>query len=312
MSLHVIVGAGPVGSATALLLAEQGHEVRVVTRRGRAPQHGRIEPVAADATGPGLLSALARDAVALHNCANPPGYQHWSREWPPLAAALLTAAERTGAVLVTMSNLYAYGPSSTPLTEQSPLAASGPKGRLRAGMWLAAAAAHRSGRLRAVEARAADYFGPGVTESHTGKLLIPRLLAGRPGILYGNPTLPHARTYAPDAARTLALLATEESAWGRAWHVPGHPELSQREFALRFCRTVGAAEPRLITVNRRLRRAVGLLNARIRELDEIAYQIEQPFTLDSTALTEAFGLHPTPWPESFRATATWWRERPPA
>ena len=42
MSEHVIVGAGAVGSATAVLLAECGEHVRVVTRRGAGPQHPRI------------------------------------------------------------------------------------------------------------------------------------------------------------------------------------------------------------------------------------------------------------------------------
>jgi len=37
MSLHVIVGAGPVGSATATLLATRGETVRLVTRSGSGP-----------------------------------------------------------------------------------------------------------------------------------------------------------------------------------------------------------------------------------------------------------------------------------
>ena len=38
MSLHVIVGAGPVGSATARLLAARGEQVRLITRSGSKPQ----------------------------------------------------------------------------------------------------------------------------------------------------------------------------------------------------------------------------------------------------------------------------------
>src|SRR6478735_851436 len=108
MSLHVIVGAGPVGTATARLLAERGELVRVVTRRGTGPEHAAIERIAADATDAARLSALAAGAVALYNCANPL-YHRWLTDWPPLAAALLTAAERSGAVLAVASNLYGYG-----------------------------------------------------------------------------------------------------------------------------------------------------------------------------------------------------------
>ena len=41
MSEHVIVGAGAVGSAAALLLAERGEHVRIVSRRGSGPSTRR-------------------------------------------------------------------------------------------------------------------------------------------------------------------------------------------------------------------------------------------------------------------------------
>src|SRR6266508_1496565 len=115
MSLHVIVGAGQVGSTTATLLAEQGERVRLVSRRGSGPTHPAIERVAADATDAERLSALADGAAALYNCANPL-YHRWLTDWPPLASSLLTAAERSGAVLVSASNLYGYGPVDGPIT----------------------------------------------------------------------------------------------------------------------------------------------------------------------------------------------------
>ena len=36
----------------------------------------------------------------------------------------------------------------------------------------------------------------------------------------GDPDVPHSRTYVPDVGRTLAVLGTDERAWGRPWHVP--------------------------------------------------------------------------------------------
>ena len=76
MSEHVIVGAGAVGSATALLLAERGEHVRLISRRGTGPEHAAIERVAADATDAERLTALATGAGALYNCANPQ-YHQW-------------------------------------------------------------------------------------------------------------------------------------------------------------------------------------------------------------------------------------------
>src|SRR5689334_5364432 len=155
--LHVIVGAGPVGTATANLLADRGEQVRVITRRGTGPERPGVERVAADATDAARLSELTKGAVALYNCANPP-YHQWLTDWPPLIQALLSAAESSGAVLASASNLYGYGPVAGPITAATPLAATQPKLKVRADMWRDMLAAHQAGKIRATEVRGSDYI----------------------------------------------------------------------------------------------------------------------------------------------------------
>src|SRR2546423_4219740 len=146
MALHVIVGAGPVGTATANLLAGNGEQVRIISRSGSGPEHPAVERVAADAGDAEQLSKLTAGAVALYNCANPQ-YTRWLTDWPPIASALLAAAESSGAVLTTANNLYGYGPVDGPITESTQLAATHPKLRLRADMWREALARHEAGRI---------------------------------------------------------------------------------------------------------------------------------------------------------------------
>src|SRR3712207_9468423 len=87
MALHVVVGKGPVGTATAELLAARGHRVRVLSYRGGtstdAVEHRRVD--AADAAA---VTAAARGAAAPYNAVNP-AYHRWATDWPPVAAALL-------------------------------------------------------------------------------------------------------------------------------------------------------------------------------------------------------------------------------
>ena len=59
------------------------------------------------------MARLAEGAAVIYNCVNPP-YHRWPADWPPIAASVLGAAERSGAVLVTLSNLYGYGPATRP------------------------------------------------------------------------------------------------------------------------------------------------------------------------------------------------------
>jgi nucleoside-diphosphate-sugar epimerase len=297
--MHVIVGAGSVGTATAELLAAHGEQVRIVTRRGTGPEHPAVERVAADAADAGRLSALAEGASALYNCANPL-YHRWLTDWPPLASALLTAAERSGATLVTASNLYGYGPVSGPITPATPLAATHPKLRLRADMWRAALAAHEAGRIRATEVRASDYLE---AQSIFSFALGPALLAGKRGYSPAPLDVPHSWTSTGDVARTLVTVATDPRAWGRAWLVPTNPPRTIRALAHRFAEVAGAPPAKVSAIPYPVLWAAGLFSPMLRELRTTQYQFTKPFVIDSTETTETFGIAPTPLDDALRRTA---------
>jgi nucleoside-diphosphate-sugar epimerase len=290
MSLHVIVGAGPVGTAAARLLAERGERVRMVTRRGTGPEHAAIERIAADATDAARLSAVAAGAVALYNCASPL-YHRWLTDWPPLASALLAAAERSGAVLATVSNLYGYGPVDAPITAVTPLAATHPKLRLRAQMWRDALAAHQAGRIRATEVRGSDYIE---ANSVFSVVLAAPLSAGKRAYVPAALDVPHSWTSIADVVQTLVMVATREQAWGQAWLVPTNPALTVRELATRFTTLRGLPRPELTAVPYPVLWAAGLFSPMMRELRATNYQWTRPFVLDSTLTEQTFGLTPTP------------------
>jgi nucleoside-diphosphate-sugar epimerase len=305
MSKHIVVGAGPIGTATALLLAGRGDEAVVVTRSGSGPSHPAITLTTADASSPADMVRIADGAVAIYNCANP-AYHRWLTDWPPIAQALLSAAEHSDAVLVTASNLYGYGRVSGPLTEDLPLAARGPKGLTRAQMWRDALAAHEAGRVRATEVRASDYVGPGA-QSHLGDRVVPRLLAGRGVTVMRSADTAHTWTATDDVARLLATVASDERAWGRPWHVPSNPPRTQREAVDDLCRVAGVPRVKVREYPPLLIRGMGVFSPLMRQLPEVAYQFADPFVLDSTAAQETFGLAPMPWDDALEAVISSFR-----
>lgn len=310
MSTHVVVGAGPVGTAIARHLQARGDDVVVVTRSGSGPDLPGVRRVATDATDATRLTALAVGATAIHDAANP-AYHRWATDWPPLHEALMTAAERTGAVLVGVGNLYGYGPVDGPLTEDLPLAATGTKGRVRADMWRDLAAAHASGRLRAVEVRGSDYVCPG-QGSHLGDRMMPRLLAGRKVMVLPSADVPHTWTAVDDVARLAVTVADDERAWGRAWHVPSAAPRTQRQVVADLARVAGVPTPEVGEHPALLLRALGAVNPMVRELREVAYQLERPFVMDSTAAQRTFGLEPTPWGTTLERQVAAYRVAVPA
>lgn len=298
--MQLVIGAGAVGTATARLLAERGDDVRLVTRSGGGPEHPAIERVAADATDGDALARLAAGATAIYSCAGP-AYPRWATDWPPLAAGLLRAAETSGAVLVTTGNLYGYGAVDGPMTEDLPLRPNSEKGRVRVRIWEQALAAHRAGRIRTAEVRGSDYLGAGAVSPMT-VLVLPKVLVGKRASVPADLDAPHSWTYTGDVARTLVAVASEQSSWGRAWHVPTGPPRSFREVAARAAELAGLPGPLLSAMPYPVLWIGGLFDPMARAVRETQYQFRGPFVLDSTAATEAFGISPAALDDVLRET----------
>ena len=297
----VIVGAGPVGRHTAEILRDRGGRVRVVTRSGRVDIDG-VDSVAADASDADTLAGLANGADALFNCANPTDYRTWDQVWPPLAESLLTAAERTGATLVTASCLYPYGPTTAPMVEGQPDTATDHKGRLRASMWAEARARHDAGRIRTVEVRGSDYLGAGVGGNGHITRHLPAATRGKAAWVIGNANLPHTWTDVADMARTLAAVADRPDAWGQVWHAPSNEPRTQRQ-ALTDVLAAGGFEPVSVrAIPTPVLQGIGLVSPLMREIADLGYMWTRPYVLDSSRTQQVLGVAPTPWQEICRRT----------
>jgi nucleoside-diphosphate-sugar epimerase len=309
-TLRVVVGAGVIGTGVTQTLARQGHRVRVVTRSGSGPSGTGIERVAADAADAERMAGLCAGATVIYNCANPP-YHRWPELWPPIATALLGAAERAGAVLVTISNLYGYGPAresigtdgydvAHPMAEDTPQAATGRKGRVRAAMWRDALAAHEAGRVRVVEVRASDYLGPRASSVISDRL-VRRVLGGRGVRVLGRTDRLRTWTFTGDVAALAVRAGADERAFGRAWHVPSGPPRAQSEVIGDIAKAAGRSPVPVRPLPEAALRAAGVFSPLIRELAETRYQFDQDFVMDSTAAQRAFGLRPTDWDQVIEA-----------
>ena len=306
--LHVVFGAGQVGRALAAHLTGMGLPVRAVSRsRPSEPVEG-VEWRAADASDPTAAADAAQGASVVYQCLNAP-YTDWPERFPPLQRGVMAAAEHNGALLVSLENLYGYGPTGgMAMTEDLPLAATTVKGRTRAAMTQELLAAAGAGRVRIAIGRASDFFGAGATESSLGERVFGNAVAGQRVDFIGNPDLPHTYSYIPDIATGLATLGTDERAVGGVWHLPGPETVTTRQLLELVADDVGhpvgvRSLPKLAV------RALGLFNPTIRELVELSYEFEQPFVLDTTKYQSTFGTEATPLATAIAATVAWYRSR---
>jgi uncharacterized protein YbjT (DUF2867 family) len=285
-----------------------GLAVRAISRHRPPGLSGAVEWRAADASDQGAATAAAKGAAVIYQCLNA-AYTKWPERFPPLQHGVLAAAEQNSALLVSLENVYAYGPiDGKPITEDLPLVATTDKGRARAVMTEELLAASDAGRVRIAIGRASDFFGAGVTESTLGERVFANALEGKRADFLGDPDLPHTYSYVPDIAVGLATLGTDARAAGGAWHLPGPETLSTREILAIVAAEVGhPVSVRTLPVL--LVRALGLVNPMMRALAEMAYEFEEPFILDTSKYESTFGTGGTPLVIAVRETVAWYRER---
>lgn len=227
----------------------------------------------------------------------------WRRDWPVLMRNVIEACVRHGARLVFFDNVYAYGQVNGWMTETTPIHPSSRKGEVRARLHTMIMDEVRQGRLRALIARAADFYGPQTPLSFVNFLVFENLRRGRRPMWMANDRVRHSFTYTPDAGLATAMLGNTESAFGQVWHLPTDGNaLTGREFIQSAATEFGAAS-RYRVLSKGMLRLIGLFNGNVRENVEMLYQNSAPYLFDSRKFEAAFDFKPTPYQVGIRETA---------
>ncbi|MDZ7912814.1 MAG: NAD-dependent epimerase/dehydratase family protein [Rhodococcus sp. (in: high G+C Gram-positive bacteria)] len=302
-NLEIVTGAGPVGSAVALQLAEQGINVRLLTRSGSGPEHPLIDRRRVDVSDSEALRAVSEGATAIYHCIHAAyNAADWERELPAAEKVVLDAAASIGAVVVFPESLYAYN-SDTLMTESDPRNATGGKRGVRTALLRA----REASATPTVSVVASDFFGPRVRTAHAGERMVPKVMAGKKIRVIGSADQPHSFTYIPDLAAAMIAAAHNPELWNSVIHAPTGPALTQRKIAEAFARAAGASPAKVGALPAWVLDAVGKINTDSRELAEMSYQFTKPFVMDSSASEVLLGLSPTPLDQAAQETVAWWR-----
>jgi nucleoside-diphosphate-sugar epimerase len=308
--VHVVFGAGQVGSRLAAQLLHDGKRVRIAKRTPAAVPPA-AEVTLGDAADRAFCIAAADEAASVYNCMNPPyGAQAWASLLPLYGDNLIAAAGKTGARLIVLNNLYMLGRTGGRLMdEDTPINPCSKKGEVRARVSERLFAAHRRGDVRAAEGRASDFYGPGANQSYIGDYFWKPALAGKTVQLPIDPDAVHTYHYVPDVAAGLALLGqADDATLGRAWMLPCQPAGTLCELAGRLSDALGSTI-RLARIPRWVIKAGAIFVPLLRELDEMRYQWDEPFIVDDRRFRERFSAQPVDPRDAARATVDWAKQR---
>jgi nucleoside-diphosphate-sugar epimerase len=311
--LHVVLGAGQIGSLLVSRLVARGERVRWV-RRGAFSQveqnmaaKDRLELLSGDLSDAAFATQALQAATVAYQCVNAP-YHLWDKELRPLILGTLEGAKRAKTKMVVLDNLYSYGKPPGPMHEGLPHAPCSHKGRLRAELADKMLLMHQRGDVQLTIGRAADFFGPKVTQSIIGERYFQRVLAGKKPEYFGNADMPHSYSFSEDVADGLLALgaADGDAVCGQIWHLPvATPVATTTRSIMQQLGSALGSSAKPVQFASWAMLALSPFVPALGALREMVYQWEQPYVVDDSKFQRTFGLTATPLADALTRTAAW-------
>ncbi|MEO6232382.1 MAG: NAD-dependent epimerase/dehydratase family protein [Ferruginibacter sp.] len=301
--MQTILGAGgAIGKLLAKELVNYTNKVRLVARN---PQlvNDSDELMVADLTDAAAVLKAVAGSEVVYLCAGI-AYELkvWQKQWPEIMYNVIRACIQHKAKLVFLDNVYMYANSAIPaMTESSPLDPPSEKGKVRLQIAQMITDASASGQLKALIARSADFYGPGVNTSVLKISVFDNFEKGKKAMWLSDATKIHSFTYTPDIAKAMALLGNTADAYGEVWHLPTSTEkLTGKEF-IKMIADEMKVKPAWYTLSKLMLKLLAIFIPMLRELKEMQYQNDQDYFFDSSKFQQKFGMQPTSYTDGIKA-----------
>ena len=300
--MQTILGAnGTIGTLLARELLAFTDKIRLVSRNPKSI-NATDELMPADLRDPTQVEkAVAGSDVVYLLVGFDYNLKVWREEWPKLMRATIEACIKHNAKLVFFDNMYLYSKESVShMTEDAEINPPSEKGKVRKEVAEMLMNAVKSGRLTALIARAADFYGPKNEKSFLMEVVYKNLKKGKSPMWFMTPDKHHSFTFTPDAAKATAILGNTPDAYNQVWHVPtDNARITVREMAQLFMDEM--------KVNKKVQamplwmiRLVGLFIPFMKEMPEMMYQYDRDYFFDSSKFEKRFGIKATPYREGVK------------
>ncbi|HYA87915.1 MAG TPA: NAD-dependent epimerase/dehydratase family protein [Nitrospirota bacterium] len=302
--MQTILGAGgTIATELAKNLPQYTQQIRLVSRHPK-----RVNPsdevMTADLfNAEQVLKAVQGSEVVYLTAGLQYDIKVWQSQWHVIMKNVIDACITHNAKLVFFDNVYPYGRVNGWMTEETPMNPSSKKGEVRKKLDEMILAEIKSGKLKAIIARAADFYGPNTPYSFVNVMVFENFKKGKKAQWFVNDTVKHSFTYTPDAGKATAILGNTESAYNQVWHLPtDRNALTGKEFIEKAAKEFGLT-PRYMIFSRWMLQILGLFNGIIRESVEMLYQSDSDYLFDSSKFEKTFDFKPTPYSQGILDTA---------
>lgn len=302
--MQTILGSGgSIGVELAKALTNYTNAIRLVSRNPRK-ENETDETMSADLTNADDVRRAVQGSDVVYVTV---GFQYnlkiWQETWPRFMQSVIDACKEFNSKLVFFDNIYMYDPNCLDgMTEETPVNPSSKKGMIRAQIAQMILDEVRSGKLTALIARSADFYGPGIKNSSMlNETVIKPLSIGGKANWLGSSNLKHSFTYTPDAGKATAILGNTADAYNQVWHLPTAPNpMTGKEWVEAVATELGV-KPKYQVAPKFLVRIIGLFVPIMKEIVEMMYQYDRNYVFDSSKFEKRFGFYVTSYQDGIKA-----------
>ncbi|MCG6959588.1 NAD-dependent epimerase/dehydratase family protein [bacterium BMS3Abin03] len=302
--MQTILGStGTIGNVLAKSLTQYTDKIRLVSRNPKKINEGD-ELVSANLfSADEIMKAVKGSDVVYLTVGLKYDINVWRTQWPKLMKNVLEACKINNSKFVFFDNIYIYGKVDGWITEDSPVKPDSEKGKVRAELHKMIMNEVEQGNLKAIIARAADFYGPDTPLGFVNILVFDNYKKGKKAQWMIDVNKKHTFTYTPDAGNATAILGNTESAYNQVWHLPTNKNvLTGREFIELAAKAFGV-KPEYTVLKKWMLSMVGLFIKEIKENNEMLYQNNSDYLFDSTKFEKAFNYQPISYEEGINSTA---------
>jgi nucleoside-diphosphate-sugar epimerase len=302
--MQTILGStGTIGNILAKSLTQYTDEIRLVSRNPKKINETDELMKANLFDEEETLKAVEGSDVVYLTLGMKYDINVWQTQWPKLMRNVLDACKKNNSKFVFFDNIYIYGKVDGWITEDSPIKPDSEKGKVRAELHKIIMNEVEQGNLKAVIARAADFYGPNTPLAFVNVLVFDNLKKGKKPQWLIDVDKKHTYTYTPDAGKATAILGNTDSAYNQVWHLPTNRNaLTGKEFIALAAKAFGV-KPEYTILRKWMLQLVGLFIKEIKENNEMLYQNDSDYLFDSTKFEKAFNYQPVSYEEGIIETA---------
>jgi nucleoside-diphosphate-sugar epimerase len=294
--MQTILGSGgAIGTPLAKELKKHTSDIMLVSRKPvKVNDTDQLLPF--DVTGTDNIDeAIAGSEIVYVTIGFPYSLKVWQSVWPAFIKNVIEACIKNNAKLVFFDNVYMYDKSAIPfMTEESKINPPSRKGEVRRIVADMIMNEISNGKLNALIARSADFYGPYLQTSMLGQMAVSNLLKDKNPMAFGDPDKIHTYTFTPDAGKAVALLGNTPDSFGQVWHLPTTKErLTNRDW-INLVADAMNKKAKVRVMPKFAVKAAGLFVPIMREFPEMNYQYESDYIFDSTKFEKRFNVFATP------------------